>query len=303
VQYAFQVKNTGDVGLSGVYILDPTLVARDQFKIGWLAAGNASMVYADANWAQGTITNTATVFGTYKTIYSSISVRASDVAIYIGEASVTSGPHITLRKQVKDAHGKYVVRWMAFLPLKRVEASIEYFSPTHAVLPEVLLALVVNNSSIWMVCSQVVCKWHRIHLLQDADSEATAPLLPLNMDVSYKFIVRNTGDVKLTNVEIFDAFVHYMPELTIGELDVGKEKIVVIPYLQNRGDRTENVATVSGKYGTSVVTASDVTWYSIGEHVDPDPDPDITLYIYARSSSGAVRVRCEPCAVIYAVML
>jgi hypothetical protein len=110
VQYAFQVKNTGDVGLSGVYILDPMLGARDQFKIGSLAAGVTTTVYANGNWAQGTIINSATVFGTYKTIYSSISVRASDLAVYIGEASVTKTPRISLKKQVADADGKYVVR-------------------------------------------------------------------------------------------------------------------------------------------------------------------------------------------------
>ncbi len=91
-----------------------------------------------------------------------------------------------------------------------------------------------------------------ITISKNADLSALDSPVAAGNQITYSFVVRNTGNVALDNVEVNDAQLSFTE--TIGPLLPGAEQTVTTTYALTAGDitanRIDNTATVSGQWGT-----------------------------------------------------
>ncbi len=94
----------------------------------------------------------------------------------------------------------------------------------------------------------------------DADTPAGGPLLEVGSPVTWTYVVTNTGNVPLTNVKVVDD--------KLGAITCPKTTLIILEQMTCTASgfaeliQYANVGTVSGSYGSTIVTDTDPSHYS-----------------------------------------
>ncbi|WP_445475391.1 DUF7507 domain-containing protein [Methanococcoides methylutens] len=125
---------------------------------------------------------------------------------------------------------------------------------------------------------------------QDADLPEDAPEILVGEDVTWTYVVTNTGNVDLTNVAVADDMIGD-PIYNVGNLAVGSSVAFDVIAI---GDASlglyTNVGTVTGEYNGEIVTDSDVSHYFGVQSVDIDIKPGSFPNSINLKSNGVIPV-------------
>ncbi len=109
---------------------------------------------------------------------------------------------------------------------------------------------------------------------------APGPAIPSSISPMFKFVVTNTGNVPLADVEVTDSVYGIIDNLSVFVVGESAEWVITKPW--NLGAH-ENIATVTAGFDNVTLSDADNAWY-MGEE---NPAPAISIVKYVSVDNGA----------------